>query len=150
MLDSEEIVDKDSCYIVSLSTRTLIYKGMLSSLQLRHYFKGPPEPLFHERDCPRAFPLLHQYLPHLAIGSAFPPDRTQWRNQYHPWQPFRMQTREAVISPDNLGEMKHIGQVIQPGMSDSASFDNALEFFVRSGMSLPHARYARAGKLQRP
>lgn len=49
VLESDEIVDKDSCYIVSLSTRTLIYKGMLSSLQLRTYFKDLQSPISRAR-----------------------------------------------------------------------------------------------------
>ena len=139
VLDSEEIVDKDSCYIVSLSTRTLIYKGMLSSLQLRHYFKDLQSPYFtsaialvHSRFSTNTFPTWRLAQPFRLIGHNGEINTIRGNR-------FWMQTREAVISPDNLGEMKHIGQVIQPGMSDSASFDNALEFFVRSGMSLPHA-----------
>ncbi|MDE5870037.1 MAG: glutamate synthase subunit alpha, partial [Muribaculaceae bacterium] len=46
VLNSEDINDKESCYIVSLSTRTLIYKGMLSSIQLRQYFKDLQSPYF--------------------------------------------------------------------------------------------------------
>ncbi len=137
VLDSEEIVDKDSCYIVSLSTRTLIYKGMLSSLQLRHYFKDLQSPYFtsaialvHSRFSTNTFPTWRLAQPFRLIGHNGEINTIRGNR-------FWMQTREAVISPDNLGEMKHIGQVIQPGMSDSASFDNALEFFVRSGIACP-------------
>lgn len=51
-----------------------------------------------------------------------------------------MGTREAVLHPEFAGDAEGgLGPIIQPGMSDSASFDNALEFFLRGGMSLPHA-----------
>ena len=51
-----------------------------------------------------------------------------------------MGTREAVLHPEFADDAKgDLGPIIQPGMSDSASFDNALEFFLRGGMSLPHA-----------
>ncbi|WP_418692696.1 glutamate synthase central domain-containing protein, partial [Alistipes putredinis] len=50
-----------------------------------------------------------------------------------------MEARESVLSSPALGNIKAIRPIIQPGMSDSASLDNVLEFFVASGMSLPHA-----------
>lgn len=139
VLDSEDIVDKDNCYIVSMSTRTLIYKGMLTSLQLRTYFKDLQSPYFtsaialvHSRFSTNTFPTWRLAQPFRLIGHNGEINTIRGNR-------FWMSTREAVIKPENLGEMKHIGQVIQPDMSDSASFDNALEFFVRSGMSLPHA-----------
>lgn len=138
VLESEEIEDKDSCYIVSLSTRTLIYKGMLSSLQLRKYFKDLQSPYFtsalalvHSRFSTNTFPTWRLAQPFRLIGHNGEINTIRGNR-------FWMSTREAVIDSDTLGEKK-IGNVIQPGMSDSASFDNALEFFVRSGMSLPHA-----------
>ncbi len=139
VLDAEDIADKDACYVVSLSTRTLIYKGMLSSLQLRKYFKDLQSPYFtsaialvHSRFSTNTFPTWRLAQPFRLIGHNGEINTIRGNR-------FWMSTREAVIQPENLGEMKNIGQVIQPGMSDSASFDNALEFFVRSGMSLPHA-----------
>lgn len=139
VLESEEINDKDSCYIVSLSTRTLIYKGMLSSLQLRTYFRDLQSPYFtsaialvHSRFSTNTFPQWRLAQPFRIIGHNGEINTIRGNR-------FWMSTREAVIESDNFGEMKKIGSVIQPGMSDSASFDNALEFFVRSGMSLPHA-----------
>ena len=139
VLEDEGIIDKDSCYVVSMSTRTLVYKGMLSSLQLRTYFKDLQSPYFtsaialvHSRFSTNTFPTWRLAQPFRLIGHNGEINTIRGNR-------FWMSTREAVIQPDNLGEMKNIGQVIQPGMSDSASFDNALEFFVRSGMSLPHA-----------
>ena len=139
VLESEEINDKESCYIVSLSTRTLIYKGMLSSTQLRQYFKDLQSPYFtsaialvHSRFSTNTFPTWRLAQPFRLIGHNGEINTIRGNR-------FWMSSREAVIEPDGLGEMKNIGHVIQPGMSDSASFDNALEFFVRSGMSLPHA-----------
>lgn len=139
VLESEEIIDKDSCYIVSLSTRTLIYKGMLSSLQLRSYFKDLQSPYFtsaialvHSRFSTNTFPTWRLAQPFRLIGHNGEINTIRGNR-------FWMSTREAIVEPEKLGTMEKIGGVIQPGMSDSASFDNALEFFVRSGMSLPHA-----------
>ena len=50
-----------------------------------------------------------------------------------------MEARESVLSTPTLGDIKEIRPIIQPGMSDSASLDNVLEFLVMSGLSLPHA-----------
>jgi len=50
-----------------------------------------------------------------------------------------MEARESVLSSPTLGDIKEIRPIIQPGMSDSASLDNVLEFLVMSGLSLPHA-----------
>lgn len=135
----EEITDKDSCYIVSLSTRTLVYKGLLTSLQLRHYYTDLQSPYFtsaialvHSRFSTNTFPNWRLAQPFRLIGHNGEINTIRGNR-------FWMSTRQAVINPENLGGMENIGPVIQPGMSDSASFDNALEFFVRSGMSLPHA-----------
>lgn len=139
VLDNEDIADKDSCYIVSLSTSTMIYKGMLTSQQLRLYYKDLQSPYFtsaialvHSRFSTNTFPKWKLAQPFRIIGHNGEINTIRGNR-------FWMSTREAVIDPKNLGDMSRIGDVIQPGMSDSASFDNALEFFVRSGMSLPHA-----------
>lgn len=50
-----------------------------------------------------------------------------------------MEARESVLSSPRIPDINDIRPIIQPGMSDSASLDNVLEFFVASGMSLPHA-----------
>ncbi len=139
VLESELIADKDSCYVASMSTRTLIYKGMLSSLQLRAYFKDLQSPYFtsaialvHSRFSTNTFPTWRLAQPFRLIGHNGEINTIRGNR-------FWMSTREAVIDSESLGSTARIGNVIQPGMSDSASFDNALEFFVRSGMSLPHA-----------
>lgn len=137
--ESTRIKDKESCYIVSLSTRILIYKGMLTSHQLRFYFPDLISPYFTS-----AFAMVHSRF----STNTFP----QWRLA----QPFRiiahngeintikgnrmwMHTRESVLRPDFIQNIEDISPLIQPGMSDSASLDNAVEFFVKAGFSLPHA-----------
>ena len=50
-----------------------------------------------------------------------------------------MEARESVLSSPTLGDITPLRPIVQPGMSDSASLDNVLEFLVRSGLSLPHA-----------
>lgn len=50
-----------------------------------------------------------------------------------------MEARESVLSSPALGDIREIRPIVQPGMSDSASLDNVLEFLLMSGLSLPHA-----------
>ena len=135
----EQKVDDKDFYIVSLSSRVIIYKGMLTSAQLREYYPDLSSPFFtsgmaivHSRFSTNTFPTwsLAQPFRMLAHNGEINTIRGN-RN----W----MAARESVLSSPALGDVKGIHPIIQPNMSDSASFDNALEFFVRSGMSLPHA-----------
>ena len=139
-LESSAVHDKRSCYIASLSTRTLVYKGMLSSRQLRHYFTDLQSPYFssaialvHSRFSTNTFPTWSLAQPFRLIGHNGEINTIRGNRLW-------MGTREAVLHPDFAGNTEGgLGPIIQPGMSDSASFDNALEFFLRGGMSLPHA-----------
>ena len=132
------INDRDF-YIVSLSNRVIVYKGMVTSNQLREYYPDLGSPFFtsalamvHSRFSTNTFPTwsLAQPFRMLAHNGEINTIRSN-----RSW----MEARESVLSSQPLGEVKDFSPVIQPDMSDSASFDNALEFFVRSGMSLPHA-----------
>ena len=132
------ISDKDF-YVVSLSNRTIVYKGMLTSTQLREYFLDLGDPFFtsglalvHSRFSTNTFPTwaLAQPFRMLAHNGEINTIRGN-----RGW----MEAREVVLNSKELGDVKDIHPIVQPDMSDSASFDNVLEFFVRSGMSLPHA-----------
>ena len=132
---SSSITDKAACYVVSLSTRTLVYKGMLSTMQLRHYFPDLTNPYFtsaiamvHSRFSTNTFPTwsLAQPFRYIAHNGEI---NTIRGNRL--W----IKTRESVLKAPNLGSIsENISPIIQPGMSDSASFDNVLEFFTRAGM----------------
>ncbi len=132
------ISDRDF-YIVSLSNRVIVYKGMVTSNQLREYYPDLGSPFFtsalamvHSRFSTNTFPTwsLAQPFRMLAHNGEINTIRSN-----RSW----MEARESVLSSPALGDVKDFSPIIQPEMSDSASFDNALEFFVRSGMSLPHA-----------
>lgn len=137
---SSSITDKAACYVVSLSTRTLVYKGMLSTMQLRHYFPDLTNQYFtsaiamvHSRFSTNTFPTwsLAQPFRYIAHNGEI---NTIRGNRL--W----IKTRESVLKAPNLGSIsENISPIIQPGMSDSASFDNVLEFFTRAGMEIPHA-----------
>ncbi|MFI3264858.1 MAG: glutamate synthase large subunit [Rikenellaceae bacterium] len=133
-----DIVDKVSCYVVSLSTRVIIYKGMLSSMQLRHYFFDLVNPqltsgmaLVHSRFSTNTFPTWSLAQPFRLLGHNGEINTVKGNRLW-------MEARESVLSSAELGEVD-LGPIVQKAMSDSASLDNVLEYFVMSGMSFPHA-----------
>ena len=128
-----------SFYIVSLSTKQMIYKGMLTSLQLREYFPDLSNlnftsrvALVHSRFSTNTFPTWDLAQPFRMVGHNGEINTIRGNRQW-------MESRESVLKSDVLGELKDLFPIVQPGMSDSASLDNVLEFLVMSGKSLPHA-----------
>ena len=126
-------------YIVSLSTRSIIYKGMLSSMQLRHYFPDLTNSYFtsglalvHSRFSTNTFPTWSLAQPFRLLAHNGEINTVRGNRGW-------MEARESVLNSPELGNIEDICPIIQPGMSDSASLDNVLEFLVASGMSLPHA-----------
>ena len=135
----ERRIKDEDFYIVSLSARILIYKGMLSSLQLRQYFKDLTTPYFttglalvHSRFSTNTFPRWSLAQPFRMLAHNGEINTIRGNRGW-------MKARENVLSSPVLGNVKDILPIVQPGMSDSASLDNVLEFFVMSGMSLPQA-----------
>ena len=136
---ASKIEGKKDFYFVSLSTQTLIYKGMLTSSQLRTFYPDLESPYFttalalvHSRFSTNTFPTwgLAQPFRMLCHNGEINTIRGN-RN----W----MKARESVLSTPALGDIKDLKPIVQEGMSDSASLDNVLEFLVASGLSLPHA-----------
>ncbi|MDD6779380.1 MAG: glutamate synthase large subunit [Bacteroidales bacterium] len=132
------VAGKDDFYIVSLSSRVIIYKGMLSSLQLRYYFPDLMNPYFttgmalvHSRFSTNTFPTWSLAQPFRMLGHNGEINTIKGNRMW-------MHARECVLSPKSLGGAD-VSPIIQPNMSDSASLDNVLEYFVMAGMSLPHA-----------
>ncbi|MCQ2335404.1 MAG: glutamate synthase large subunit [Paludibacteraceae bacterium] len=126
------------CYFVSLSSKTMVYKGMLSSDQLRLYYPDLMHPLLtsaialvHSRFSTNTFPTWALAQPFRLIGHNGEINTIRGNRRW-------MEARESVLQPAHF-TMESVRPVLQPGMSDSASLDNVLEFFVMTGMSLPHA-----------
>ncbi|HET9569874.1 MAG TPA: glutamate synthase large subunit [Bacteroidales bacterium] len=133
------LTDKRSFYIVSLSTKRMVYKGMLSSIQLREYFPDLSHPNFtsaialvHSRFSTNTFPTWDLAQPFRLLGHNGEINTIKGNR-------FWMQARESVLKSDLIDNMDEIYPIIQAGMSDSASLDNALEFLLMAGLSLPHA-----------
>jgi glutamate synthase (NADPH/NADH) large chain len=127
-------------YIPSLSTKTTVYKGMLTAEQLRVYYQDLQDQglvsavaLVHSRFSTNTFPtwdLAHPFrmIAHNGEINTIKANR------------FWMHASEAGFKSDLFGDdIQKILPVIEPGKSDSASFDNVLELLVMAGRSLPHA-----------
>jgi len=127
-------------YTVSLSSRTLVYKGMFLSYQLRAYYNDLSDKRFasamalvHQRFSTNTFPswkLAHPYRMVAHNGEI-----NTLRGNVN-W----MAAREASVSSPLYGsDISKLWPISYEGQSDTACFDNALEFLVMGGYSLPHA-----------
>ena len=130
----------DNLYFPSLSARTICYKGMLTSEQLREFFPDLRDPAFesglalvHSRFSTNTFPswpLAHpyRYLCHNGEINTLAGNRN--------W----MRAREALLETSLIeGDLSRIYPICTPGASDSASFDEVLELLHLGGRSLPHS-----------
>ena len=135
----EKRISNKQFYICSLSSRNIVYKGMLSSLQLRQYYPDLTNSYFtsgmalvHSRFSTNTFPTWALAQPFRLLAHNGEINTIRGNRSW-------MKAREAVLSSQVLGDIHDISPIIQPDMSDSASLDNVFEFFVMNGMSLPQA-----------
>ena len=130
----------EESYVVSLSSRTIVYKGMFLVGQLRTFFND-----LQDLDYESAIALVH---------SRFSTNTTPSWEKAHPYRFIvhngeintirgnadKMLAREENMESEYLkNEMHKLIPVVNPNGSDSARLDNTLEFLVMSGMDLPHA-----------
>ncbi|MDY4409081.1 MAG: glutamate synthase large subunit [Prevotella sp.] len=134
----KRVNDKDF-YICSLSSKNIVYKGMLSSMQVRQYYPDLTNNYFtsglalvHSRFSTNTFPTWSLAQPFRLLAHNGEINTIRGNRGW-------MQARESVLSSEQLGDIRDLSPIVQPGMSDSASLDNVFEFFVMSGLSLPHA-----------
>ncbi|MEC9368619.1 MAG: glutamate synthase central domain-containing protein, partial [Pseudomonadota bacterium] len=127
-------------YIVSLSCRTVVYKGMFLADQLAPYYKDLSDERFvsalalvHQRFSTNTFPswkLAHPYRMVAHNGEI-----NTLRGNVN-WMAAR---QASVSSPLFGGDISKLWPISYEGQSDTACFDNALEFLTQGGYSLPHA-----------
>lgn len=134
----KRITNKDF-YVCSLSSKNIVYKGMLSSTQLREYYPDLTQPYFtsglaivHSRFSTNTFPTWGLAQPFRLLAHNGEINTIRGNRAW-------MAARESVLSTETLGDISQLRPIIQSGMSDSASLDNVLEFLVMSGLTLPHA-----------
>src|SRR6266851_1052438 len=139
-IDASDLPDKNFFYIPSLSSRTIIYKGLLLAPQIADFYKELTDPdamsalcLVHQRFSTNTFPswqLAHPYR-YLCHNGEINTVRgnVNWMN-----------ARERMLCSPMFGDdLKKVLPIIKPGGSDSASLDNAVELLTLSGRRLPHA-----------
>jgi glutamate synthase (ferredoxin) len=139
-IDALDVPEKHLFYIVSLSAQTMTWKGMLTAGQLSEMFPDLVDPdlesglaLVHQRFSTNTFPswpLAHPYRVVAHNGEI-----NTLRGNIN-W----MRAREGILQTDVFGKnFPRVLPVIREGGSDTATFDNVLEFLMMTGRSLPHA-----------
>ncbi|GAA4412950.1 glutamate synthase large subunit [Actinokineospora soli] len=139
-VERETAVTGIGVYFPSLSSRTLVYKGMLTTEQVPRFFVDLVDPRFttaialvHSRFSTNTFPswpLAHpfRYVAHNGEINTIRGNRN------------RMRAREALLASDLIdGDLTRLFPIVDPHGSDSASFDEVLELLHLGGRSLPHA-----------
>ena len=126
-------------YHPSLSSRTIVYKGMVTTLQLEPFFPDLSNRLMvsklalvHSRFSTNTFPSWPLAHPYRMIAHNGEINTVRGNRNW-------MRAREAQLESVLLGDMDSLKPVITPGASDSASFDEVLELLYLAGRSLPHA-----------
>ena len=133
-----DLAQKKYCYVPSLSSRVIVYKGLLLADQVERFYADLADERFvsalalvHQRYSTNTFPtwdLAHpfRYLAHNGEINTLR-GNVNW-----------MHARESMFASEKYGaDLKKICPVCIPGASDSAMFDNALELLVLTGRSLP-------------
>jgi glutamate synthase (NADPH) large chain len=138
LVANSDMRDKGFFYIPSFSSRTIIYKGLLLANQIGEFYDELLDPdttsalcLVHQRFSTNTFPtwqLAHpfRYLCHNGEINTVR-GNVNWLN-----------ARQSIMESPLFDGIEKLFPVIQPGVSDSASLDNAVELLTMAGRSLPH------------
>jgi glutamate synthase (NADPH/NADH) large chain len=131
--------DRDDFHVTSLSARTLIYKGMLTPAQVEIVF-----PDLRDDDMISALALVHSRFSTNTLPSWSRSHPCRYIGHNGEINTLRgninwMHARESVCESNHFPNLKHILPIIEEGGSDSATFDNVLEFLHMGGRELPHA-----------
>ena len=130
----------DGVYFASLSSRTIVYKGMLTTDQLAAFFPDLTDPrmksamaLVHSRFSTNTFPSWPLAHPYRLVAHNGEINTVQGNRNW-------MRAREALFETDLLpGDLERIFPICTPGASDTAGFDEALELLYLGGYPLPEA-----------
>ena len=136
---ASDIEDKGMFYVPSLSSRTIVYKGLLLAPQIARFYVELSDPevisalcLVHQRFSTNTFPswsLAHPYR-YIAHNGEINTVRgnVNW-----------MRARQSMLASPLFGpDLEKLFPIITPGGSDSCAFDNAVELLFQTGRSLPH------------
>ncbi len=138
-LDRGDIDEAQSFYVPSMSAKTLIYKGMLIASQIREYFPDLSDPrlasalcMFHSRFSTNTFPSWKLAHPYRMISHNGEINTLRGNVNW-------MRAREALFESELIPDIQRIIPVIDESGSDTACFDNALEFLTMAGRPIEHA-----------
>lgn len=137
---NSKINEKEAFYLPSFSTKVMIYKGMLTPAQVGQYFVDLRNSnlesaiaLVHSRFSTNTFPTWDLAQPFRFVAHNGEINTIKGNRMW-------MSARESLMKSGLFGDDLHkIFPVIEPNKSDSASLDNAMEFLVLTGKSMPHA-----------
>ena len=139
---AERNIEDDEFYICSLSTRTIVYKGMLTPGQMRQYYLDLSDESFkssiamvHSRFSTNTVPMWKLAQPFRMLCHN---GEINTKKANRSW----MKARENILRSEEFPDISEISPIVQPGMSDSSSLDNVFEFLTLSGMSMPNAMTA--------
>ncbi|WP_116081630.1 glutamate synthase large subunit [Agromyces sp. PvR057] len=126
-------------YFMSLSCRTIVYKGMVTTLQLEPFYPDLSDERFasklalvHSRYSTNTFPSWPLAQPFRMIAHNGEINTIQGNRNW-------MRARQSQLESELLGDLDPILPIVTPGASDSASFDEVVELLTLAGRSLPHA-----------
>ncbi|QEO15900.1 glutamate synthase large subunit [Agromyces intestinalis] len=126
-------------YFASLSSRTMVYKGMVTTLQLEPFYPDLSDERFasklalvHSRYSTNTFPSWPLAQPFRMIAHNGEINTIQGNRNW-------MRARQSQLESELLGDLAPILPIVTPGASDSASFDEVVELLTLAGRSLPHA-----------
>jgi glutamate synthase (NADPH/NADH) large chain len=126
-------------YFPSLSCRTLVYKGMVTTLQLEPFYPDLSDARFasrlalvHSRYSTNTFPSWPLAQPFRLLAHNGEINTVQGNRNW-------MSARQSQLESEVLGDLAPLLPIVTPGGSDSASFDEVLELLTLAGRSLPHA-----------
>ncbi len=126
-------------YFASLSSRTLVYKGMVTTLQLEPFYPDLSDERFvstlalvHSRYSTNTFPSWPLAQPFRMIAHNGEINTVQGNRNW-------MRARQSQLASEVLGDLTPLLPIVTEGASDSASFDEVVELLTLAGRSLPHA-----------
>ena len=128
-----------AAYFASLSSRTLVYKGMVTTLQLEPFYPDLSDERFasmlalvHSRYSTNTFPSWPLAQPFRFIAHNGEINTVQGNRNW-------MRARQSQLESEVLGDLTPLLPIVTPAASDSASFDEVVELLTLAGRSLPHA-----------
>src|SRR5579871_3885838 len=139
LVAESDLKEKDFFYLPSLSSRTIVYKGLLLAPQISRFYKELSDPelmsglcMVHQRFSTNTFPSWKLAHPYRYISHNGEINTLRGNMNW-------MHARQSVLASPLFGDdIKELLPIITPGGSDSAMLDNAVELLTLAGRSLPH------------